>query len=83
MSHLLESMRLGIDTEPTGIQAAARLQGEQNKKIAELILAAVTAAGHMKILEDLVWDYSRNIDAVWESEKARQALLAAVQELGK
>lgn len=86
MSNVLESILMGLETEPSGLQAAARLAGEQNKKVAELILAAVSAAGHIQILHDRAAQWIRSDSAsqcLYEALDARDELLRAVQELSR
>lgn len=83
MSNVLETILMGLDTEPSGLQAAARLAGEQNKKVAELILAAVSLVGQSKILEDKVWERTRDFDLIWESQQARAEVLSKVRELSR
>lgn len=73
------------DTEPTGLQAAARLQGELNAKLANLVLAATTAAGHLTILNEIASQWVKSDTArfpLYAALDARDELLKAIQELG-
>ena len=86
MSHILESIRLDIgDTTPTGLQAAARLMGERNKKYAKLALEATTACGTITLLCETLAQFvshGKENDQIFEAEQVRDALLKAIQELG-